>query len=92
MNKKVSIKKKFMKFHEYWSPKVIAELNDYQFKIVKIKGDFIWHKHDKTDEVFIVIEGTMKLQFRDGIVELEKGDLYVVPKGIEHKPSSVDEC
>ena len=64
MSKKINIKQKFSKFSDLWSPKVIAEMNDYQFKIVKIHGEFVWHKHDETDEVFIVIEGSMKIQFR----------------------------
>ncbi len=89
---KVSINKKFMNLKEHWSPKVIAELNDYQFKIAKIKGEFIWHHHDETDEVFIVIDGNMKIELRDGVVELNKGDLYVVPKGVEHKPTASEEC
>lgn len=89
---KINLEEKFSKFSEYWSPKVIAEMNDYQFKLVKIKDDFVWHKHKDTDEVFIVIEGAMKIEFRDDIVDLSKGEMFVVPKGIEHKPYSEDEC
>ena len=89
---KINLKEKFSKFSEYWSPKVIAEMNDYQFKLVKIKDDFVWHKHKNTDEVFIVIEGAMKIKFRDGIVDLSEGEMFVVEKGIEHKPYSEDEC
>ena len=77
---------KLSKFNEYWSPKVISEMNDYQFKLVKLLGDFVWHSHNDTDEVFIVIEGEMKIEFRDGEVTLSKGEMYVVPKGVEHKP------
>lgn len=73
-------------FNDHWSPKVIAEMNDYQFKIVKIEGDFIWHSHEDTDETFIVLEGNLRIDFRDGHVDLAKGEMYVVPKGIEHKP------
>jgi mannose-6-phosphate isomerase-like protein (cupin superfamily) len=73
-------------FAEQWKPKVIAEMNDYQFKVVKLKGDFVWHDHKDTDETFIVIEGTLRIDFRDGAVHVGKGEMYVVPKGTEHKP------
>jgi mannose-6-phosphate isomerase-like protein (cupin superfamily) len=92
MSNKINIKEKFLKFSEHWSPKVIAELNDYQFKLAKIKGEFIWHKHDETDEVFIIIEGKMIIEFRDKKVELMEGDMYVVPKGVDHRPYSKNEC
>ena len=91
-SKKINIKHKFSKFSEYWSPKVLAEMNDYQFKIAKIKGEFIWHNHTETDEVFIVIEGSMKILLRGKTIQLSKGDLYVVPKGIDHKPVAEKEC
>jgi len=71
---------------EQWSPKIIAEMNDYQFKLVKAQGDFVWHSHADTDEAFIVIEGKLRIDFRDGSVELSAGEMYVVPKGVEHKP------
>lgn len=77
--------------HEQWSPRVIAEMNDYQFKIVKIQGDFIWHDHEDTDETFIVLEGNLRIDFRDGHVELNKGEMYVVPRGVEHKPCAEHE-
>ena len=92
MSNKINIKEKFLKFSEHWSPKVIAELNDYQFKLAKIKGEFIWHKHDETDEVFIIMEGKMIIEFRDKKVELMEGDMYVVPKGVDHRPYSKNEC
>ena len=91
-NEIINFEEKFDNFKDYWSPKIIAELNDYQFKLAKIKGEFIWHKHNKTDEVFIIMDGSMKIEFRDQVVELSKGDLYVVPKGVEHRPSSEKEC
>ena len=72
--------------HERWTPKVIAEMNDYQFKLVKIEGDFLWHRHVETDEAFIVLEGTLRIDFRDGHVRLSAGEMFVVPKGVEHKP------
>ena len=89
---KINLKEKLSKFSDHWSPKVIAEMNDYQFKLVKIKGDFVWHNHEDTDEVFIVIEGKMKIEFENETVELNEGDMYVVPKGIQHKPSAENEC
>jgi mannose-6-phosphate isomerase-like protein (cupin superfamily) len=73
-------------FDEQWQPKVIAEMNDYQFKIVKLEGDFIWHDHKDTDETFIVLESNLRIDFRDGAVELSAGEMFVVPKGVEHKP------
>ena len=79
-------------FDEHWTPKVIAEMNDYQFKIVKIQGDFVWHNHDDTDETFIVIEGSLRIDFRDGHVDLNQGEMYVVAKGIEHKPYAENEA
>ena len=92
LSNKINLKEKLSKFSEYWSPRIIAEMNDYQFKLVKIKGEFIWHDHKYTDEVFIVIEGTMSIEFRDGIVELSEGEMYVVPKGVEHKTYAENEC
>ena len=94
MNKpdKINLKEKFSKFSEHWSPKVIAKMNNYQFKLVKIKNEFIWHKHKNTDEVFIVIAGNMKIEFRDSVIDLSEGEMFVVPKGVEHKPYSKDEC
>ena len=83
---------KLTKFSDRWSPKVIAEMNDYQFKLVKVQGDFVWHDHPDTDEVFIVLDGQMTIEFRDGAVELSAGEMYVVPKGLEHKPWAADEC
>ena len=89
---KVNFRDKLSKFFDQWTPKVIAEMNDYQFKLVKIEGDFVWHEHDDTDEAFIVIEGSMRIEFEDGSVELEEGEMYVVPKGVRHKPSADSEC
>lgn len=89
---KINIKEKYSKFTDQWSPKVIAEMNDYQFKLAKIEGEFTWHTHNDTDEVFIIMDGSMTLEFRDGKVELEAGDMFVVPKGVEHKPVAKKEC
>jgi mannose-6-phosphate isomerase-like protein (cupin superfamily) len=90
--KSININEKLTKFTEHWSPKVIAEMNDYQFKLVKVQGEFVWHDHKETDEVFIVIEGKMVIKFRDGEVNLGKGEMFVVPKGVEHKPYAEKEC
>ena len=90
--KPINLREKLAKFSNHWSPKIIAQMNDYHFKLVKFQGDFVWHRHDDTDEVFIVLEGVMSIDFRDGKVELKQGELFVVPKGLEHKPHSVNEC
>lgn len=87
----LNFEEKLNLFGEHWAPKVIAEMNDYQFKIVKIKGDFVWHDHEDTDETFIVLDGNLRIDFRDGHVNLEKGEMYVVPKGVEHKPYAENE-
>jgi mannose-6-phosphate isomerase-like protein (cupin superfamily) len=82
---------KIARIDSHWSPRVIAEMNDYQFKVVKLLGDFIWHDHLDTDETFIVLEGQLRIDFRDGHVLLNAGEMYVVPKGVEHKPSAAQE-
>jgi mannose-6-phosphate isomerase-like protein (cupin superfamily) len=71
---------------EQWQPRVVAELNDYQLKVVRLQGDFVWHAHEDTDEAFLVLEGTLRIDFPDGSVELDAGQLFVVPKGVRHKP------
>nr|WP_244153359.1 cupin domain-containing protein [Pseudomonas seleniipraecipitans] len=76
---------------EQWQPRVVAEMNDYQFKVARLQGDFIWHSHAETDEAFLVLDGTLRLDFRDGSVTLGSGELYVVPKGVEHKPCAEEE-
>ena len=82
----INFNDKFNLFNELWNPKVISEMNDYQFKLVKIQGDFQWHCHRHTDETFIVLTGKIKIRFRDGEVTLNEGEMYVVPKGKEHMP------
>ncbi|MBF0376253.1 MAG: cupin domain-containing protein [Desulfamplus sp.] len=84
--KSINFANKLGLFKEQWSPKVVAEMNDYQFKLVKLEGDFVWHEHQDTDETFIVLKGSLRIDFRDGYVSLSEGEMYVVPKGIEHKP------
>lgn len=88
----INLNEKFSKFNERWSPKVIGEMNDYQFKVVKIEGDFVWHDHQDTDEVFIVLAGEMFIDFRDGQVKVSQGEMFIVPKGTEHKPFATQEC
>jgi mannose-6-phosphate isomerase-like protein (cupin superfamily) len=88
----INFTKKLGMFHDHWSPRVIAEMNDYQFKLVKIEGDFVWHEHKDTDETFIVLSGDMGIEFRDGKVRLAAGEMYVVPKGMEHKPFAENKC
>jgi len=88
----INFQEKFKKFNEHWSPKIIAQMNDYHFKIAKIQGEFVWHSHPGTDEVFIIIQGEMQIAFRDGVAALEEGEMLVVPKGVEHKPIAEHEC
>ena len=88
----INFQEKFNKFSEQWSPKVIAQMNDYQFKLVKIQGEFVWHSHPETDEVFIVLDGSMAIEFRDGVVPLNSGQMIVVPQGVEHRPVAAEEC
>ena len=92
MNKPINLKSKFNNFSELWSPKVIAEMNDYQFKLVKIKGEFVRHSHTETDEVFIVIEGKMSIEFENETIEIIAGEMIIVPKGIMHRPFADHEC
>lgn len=83
---------KLSRFVEHWSPRVVAEMNDYQFKLVKLQGEFVWHRHDDTDEVFLVTHGQMQIGFRDREVTVHAGEMFVVPKGVEHITRAVDEC
>lgn len=88
----INLKEKLSRFGDLWSPKVIAEMNDYQFKLAKGEGEFVWHSHPETDEVFIIISGTLEIEFRDGTVTLTDGEMFVIPKGVEHKPYAKDLC
>jgi len=88
----INLKEKLAKFSDHWSPKIIAQMNDYHFKLVKFQGDFVWHRHDDTDEVFIVLDGEMSIEFREGKVNVKAGEMFVVPKGLEHKPHAEREC
>jgi mannose-6-phosphate isomerase-like protein (cupin superfamily) len=88
----INFREKLAKFSDHWAPKVIAQMNDYQFKLVKIQGEFVWHSHAETDEVFIVLDGEMSIELPHGRVDLKAGDMFVVPKGVEHKPVAENEC
>jgi mannose-6-phosphate isomerase-like protein (cupin superfamily) len=82
----INFDQKFGLIGEQWQPKVIAEMNDYQFKLVKLQGDFVWHDHKDTDETFVVLDGVLRIDFRDGAVQIAAGEMFVVPRGVEHKP------
>jgi len=88
----INLSKKFEKFTDHWAPRVIAEMNDYQFKLVKVEGEFVWHTHDDTDETFIVLNGELNIEFHDRTVTLSKGEMIIIPKGVKHKPSAQKEC
>ena len=88
----VNFQDKFARFADRWSPKVIAQMNDYQFKLVRIQGEFVWHQHADSDEVFICLEGELTIRLRDGEVTLRAGEMYVVARGVEHQPYAAAEC
>ncbi|MFH1851799.1 MAG: cupin domain-containing protein [Candidatus Neomarinimicrobiota bacterium] len=92
VNQVVNFADKFRQFSDRWSPKIIARMNDYHFKLVRVAGDFTWHEHRDTDEVFIVLEGQLGIDFRDRRIILGAGELLVVPKGVAHKPFAEQEC
>ena len=86
MVNKINLKKKFSLFDDLWSPKIITDLNDSQVKLAKVKGEFVWHKHDNEDELFLVVKGQLKIELRDKDLHLNEGEIVVIPKGVEHKP------
>ncbi len=88
----INLSEKLQKIDAFWTPKIVAQMNDYYIKLVKIEDEFVWHSHPETDEVFLVIEGSMRIDFREGAVELEQGELVVVPRGADHKPFAEREC
>jgi mannose-6-phosphate isomerase-like protein (cupin superfamily) len=88
---KVNLAEKFAAFAEHWRPKVVGELNGQEVKLVKLRGEFIWHKHDTEDELFLVWRGRFRLEFRDGAVELGPGEFFIVPCGVEHRPVAEEE-
>ena len=83
---KVNLAEKFNLFNEYWSPRIVGELNGQYVKLAKFKGEFIWHSHANEDELFLVVKGTLRIEFREGSITLNEGEFYIVPKGVEHKP------
>lgn len=89
---RVNFKEKFSLFKDRWSPRIIAEMDDIQFKLVRLQGDFVWHDHADEDETFIVLEGEMFIDFLDGRVDLSAGEMMVIPKGVKHKPGAENEC
>lgn len=89
---KINFNDKLSKFSDLWSPRVVAEMNDYQFKLVKIQNEFTWHNHEHTDEVFIVVKGSMHIEMEHETITLDEGEMYVVPKGVVHKPFAEHEC
>ena len=92
MTNKVNLLEKFGLFDERFHPKIVGDLNDHQVKLVKVLGDFVWHHHENEDELFLVVRGRMRMGLRDGDVELSEGELFIVPRGVEHKPSADEEC
>lgn len=87
----INIKQKLSQFSEYWSPKIVGELNDDKVQVVKLKGEFVWHKHEKEEELFYVIEGKLLIHFRDRIEEINKGEMIIIPHGVGHKPEAPQE-
>ena len=92
MKKKINIAQKLSQFKDHWNPRIIGELNHQHIKLAKLKGEFIWHKHDDTDETFVVINGHLTIEFRDSKVHLKPGEMIVVPMGTEHRPIASEEC
>lgn len=88
---KINLSEKLSQFSEYWSPKTIAQLNQYDIMVVKVKDEFVWHKHDETDDFFLVLKGRLTIQLRDQDIHLEAGELFVVPRGVEHRPVAAEE-
>lgn len=88
---KVNLEQKFALFSEHWSPKIVGELNGQHVKLVKLKGEFVWHKHDNEDELFFVVKGSFKMEYRDKTVVVEENEFLIVPKGVEHRPVAVEE-
>jgi len=88
---KVNISEKFEQFSELWSPKIVGELNGQLVKLVKVKGEFVWHHHDAEDELFLVLRGRLDMHLRDGVVPIHEGEFFIIPRGAEHKPVANDE-
>ncbi len=88
---KVDLKEKLARFSDYWNPKIVADLNDSHVKVVKVRGEFVWHHHDAEDELFLVLHGRLLMELRDGTLSLEPGEFVVVPRGVEHRPVAPEE-
>tara|TARA_A200000113_G_C8744795_1_gene315945 strand:- start:138 stop:500 length:363 start_codon:yes stop_codon:yes gene_type:complete len=91
MIKKINISQKLSQFKDHWNPRIIGELNHQHVKLAKLKGEFIWHKHDDEDEMFLVLKGTLKIAFRDRLEIIKENEIIIVPKGVEHKPIAEEE-
>ena len=89
---KINLAEKFSLFRDRWSPKIVGELNDSYVKLARLQGEFIWHSHDEEDELFLVVRGRMRMGLREGDVELSEGEIFIVPRGVEHRPSAEEEC
>jgi mannose-6-phosphate isomerase-like protein (cupin superfamily) len=89
---KLNVSEKLALVSDHWHPRIVAELNGQHVKVVKLQGEFVWHAHEKEDEMFLVVRGRMRIDFRDGTVELGEGDALVVPRGVEHRPAAAEEC
>jgi mannose-6-phosphate isomerase-like protein (cupin superfamily) len=87
----VNLAEKLRAFSDHWSPKIVARFNGHEVMVVKVKGEFVWHSHAETDDFFLVLKGNLVIQLRDGVVRLGPGDLYIVPKGVEHRPVAAEE-
>jgi mannose-6-phosphate isomerase-like protein (cupin superfamily) len=90
--KAINLSEKLARFNDQWAPKIVGQLNDYHVKLAKIKGEFVWHSHPDTDELFLVVSGDMAIEFRDQEIHLSPGEMLIVPRGVEHKPRAVNEC
>ena len=91
MIKKINISQKLSQFKDHWNPRIIGELNQQHVKLAKLKGEFIWHKHEDEDEMFLVLKGTLKIEFRDRTETIQENEIIIVPKGVEHKPIAKEE-
>lgn len=92
MNDKINLAEKLASFSEHWSPRTVAQLNGYDVMVVKVKDEFVWHKHDETDDFFLVLKGTLDIELRDRVITLGPGEMYIVPRGIEHRPVAREEA
>jgi len=89
--KKINLQQKFSLFNDYWSPKIVGELNNQQVKLVKFQGEFVWHKHEEEDELFFVVKGSFTMELRDKNMEINEGEFFIVPRGVEHRPVAEQE-